>query len=48
MNASVVEAATALIPQGAKAGDALLDSLLALGNALVDGFRTRDVIPRYG
>lgn len=45
MDAGVVEAAAALVPHRAEAGDAVLKTMLAVLNALVDLLTALDVVP---
>jgi len=45
MNTSIVKAATTFRPQGPQACNTLLNTLFAVGNTLVDGYRTFDVGP---
>ena len=45
MDAGVVEAAAALVPHRAEAGDAVLKTMLAVLNAVVDLLTALDVVP---
>jgi len=45
VDAGVVEAAAALVPHRAEAGDAVLKTMLAVLNALVDLLTALDVVP---